>query len=279
MKKRVFKVLVILAMIAGMVGLLATCSQAPKEQAQAAQENLIDRIVKRGVLKVGLDIFVPWSFKDKDGNMVGFEVDVARKLADDMGVDVEFVPTEWSGIIPALLTGKFDVIIGGMGITTERALKVNYSIPYEYSGMDCVVSRALLPGATSLEDLNKEDVVIAVRMGGTPTNAAKKFTPKAQLHQFDSDEAVIQDVLNGNADAAFSSSPKPAYWAVDYADKVYQPLKGELFTKEPSGFVVPKGDPDAIFFFNAWIRDNEDWLKDRSDYWYGTKDWEYLLPE
>jgi polar amino acid transport system substrate-binding protein len=279
MKKSVFKVLAVLIVVVGLVGLLATCAQAPEEETAVVQDNLIDRIVKRGVLKVGLDIFVPWSFKDKDGNMVGFEVDVASKLAEDMGVEVEFVPTEWSGIIPALLTGKFDVIIGGMGITTERALKVNYSIPYEYSGMDCVVSYDMLSGADSLEDLNKENIIIAVRMGGTPTAAAKKFTPNAQLHQFDSDEAVIQDVLNGNAHAAFSSSPKPAYWAADYPDKVYRPLKGELFTKEPSGFVVPKGDPDALFFFNAWIRDNEDWLKDRSDYWYGTKDWEYLLPE
>jgi polar amino acid transport system substrate-binding protein len=279
MKKSVFKVLVVLIVISGVVGLLATCARAPAEEAEAAQENLIDRIIRRGVLKVGLDIFVPWSFKDKDGNLVGFEVDVATKLAEDMGVEVEFVPTEWSGIVPALLTGKFDVIIGGMGITTERALKVNYSIPYEYSGMDCVVSREMLPGADSLEDLNSEDITIAVRMGGTPTNAAKKFTPNAELHQFDSDEAVVQDVLNGNAHAAFSSSPKPAFWAADYSDKLYRPLGGELFTKEPAGFVVPKGDPDAMFFFNAWIRDSEDWLKDRSDYWYGTKDWDYLLPE
>jgi polar amino acid transport system substrate-binding protein len=279
MKKSVFKVLVALVMIAGVVGLLTTCARGPKEEAEVAQDNLIDRIIKRGVLKVGLDIFVPWSFKDKDGNLVGFEVDVAAKLAEDMGVEAEFVPTEWSGIIPALLTGKFDVIIGGMGITTERALKINYSIPYEYSGMDCVVSYDMLSGADSLEDLNKENIIIAVRMGATPTNAAKKFTPKAQLHQFDSDEAVLQDLLNGNAHAAFSSSPTPAFWAADYPDKLYQPLGGELFTKEPACFVVPKGDPDAIFFFDAWIRDNEAWLEDRSDYWYGGKDWAYLLPE
>ena len=276
MKKSVFKVLVVLVMIAGVTGLLATCSRGATAEVRV-QENLVDRIVKRGVLKVGLDIFVPWSFKDKDGNMVGYEVDVAAKLAEDMGVEVEFVPTEWSGIIPALLTGKFDVIIGGMGITTERALKVNYSVPYNYSGMDVVVNRRMLPNAASLEDLNKENITIAVRMGATPTAAANKFTPKAQLHQFDSDEAVIQDVLNGNAHAAFSSAPKPAYWAVDYADTVYRPLKGELFTKEPTAFVVSKGDPDGIFFFNAWITDNEDWLKERSDYWFGTKEWEPLL--
>ena len=277
MKKSVFKVLVTLVLIAGVVGLLVTCARAPKEEAAEVQESMIDRIMKRGILKVGLDIFVPWSFKDKDGNLVGFEVDVAPQLAEDMGVEVEFVPTEWSGIIPALLTGKFDVIIGGMGITTERALKINYSIPYEYSGMDCVVSNKMLKGVTSLEELNKENVIIAVRMGATPVAAAKKFTPKAELHQFDTDEAVIQDVLNGNAHAAYSSTPKPSEWAAKYSDILYKPLKGELFTKEPSGFVVPKGDPDAIFFFNAWITDKEDWLKEKSDYWYGSRDWEHLL--
>ena len=277
MKKSVFKVLVTLVLIAGVVGLLVTCARAPKEEAAEVQESLIDRIMKRGILKVGLDIFVPWSFKDKDGNLVGFEVDVATQLAEDMGVEVEFVPTEWSGIIPALLTGKFDVIIGGMGITTERALKINYSIPYEYSGMDCVVSNKMLKGVTSLEQLNNENVIIAVRMGATPVAAAKKFTPKAELHQFDTDEAVIQDVLNGNAHAAFSSTPKPSEWESKYSDILYKPLKGELFTKEPSGFVVPKGDPDAIFFFNAWITDKEDWLKEKSDYWYGSRDWEHLL--
>jgi polar amino acid transport system substrate-binding protein len=279
MKKSVFTVLAALILIVGMAGLLTNCAKAPKEAAAApaAKENMIDTIMKRGVLKVGLDIFVPWSFKDKDGNLVGMEVDVANKLATDMGIKAEFVPTEWSGIIPALLTGKFDVIIGGMGITTERALKVNFSIPYEYSGMDLVVSKKMLKGVTSTEQLNKENIVIAVRMGATPVAVAKKFTPKAQLHQFDTDEAVIQDVLNGNAHAAFSSSPTPAFWAADYPDVLYRPLGGRLLTKEPSAFVVPKGDADTLFFFNSWITLNEDWLKERSDYWYGTKDWKYLL--
>jgi len=277
------KAVTVVTVIFSLLGLLAACAPAaaPEEEAPEAEApgSKIDEILKRGVLKVGLDIFVPWAFKDKDGNLVGFEVDVAKKLAEDMGVEVEFVPTEWSGIIPALLTGKFDVIIGGMGITTERALKVNFSIPYEWSGMDCVVNKNMLPGVTSLEELNNEDIIIAVRMGATPVAAAEKFTPRAQLHQFDTDEAVIQDVLNGNAHAAFSSTPKPAFWAVDYPDVLYRPLGGELFTHEPCAFVVRKGDPDTVFFFNSWVLANEDWLKERSDYWYGTKDWEYLLGE
>lgn len=263
-----------------MVLTLAAACGTP-QQAQEASTSQIDSILKAGVLKVGLDIFVPWAFKDKDGNLVGFEVDVANKLAQDMGVQVEFVPTEWSGIIPALLTGKFDVIIGGMGVTTERALKVNFSDPYEWSGIDVVVNKNMLPGVTSdLSALNSEDVIIAVRLGATPVEAAKKVAPKAQLHQFDTDEAVVQDVLNGNAHAAFSSSPTPAFWAADYPDTLYRPLAdSDLLSKQPSAFAVRKGDPDTLAFFNSWILINQDWLKERADYWYGTRDWAPLLGE
>ena len=283
MKKGLFKALMAMFLVVAMVGLLTTCAQPAKGKAadseEAATYGLIDDILRRGVMKVGLGVFIPWSFKDKDGNLVGFEIDVASKLAEDMGIKVEFVPTEWSGIIPGLLTGKFDVIIGGMGITTERALKINYSIPYEWSGMDVVVNKNMLPGITSLEELNREDIIIAVRMGATPVAAAKKFTPKAQLHQFEGNPEMLQDVLNENAHAAFSSSPKPAHWAADYPDILYQPLGGELFTQEPASFVVRKGDPDTLFFFNSWIRNNKDWLKDKEHYWYGTKDWAHLLPK
>ena len=72
---------------------------------QLGAESVIETIKKRGVIKIGLDLFVPWSMRDKNGELVGFEPDVGRKLAEDMGVEVEFVPTKWAGIIPALVAG------------------------------------------------------------------------------------------------------------------------------------------------------------------------------
>ena len=158
-----------------LLGMLAACSPAGETDGVTSQSQ-IDEILKRGVLKVGLDIFVPWAFKDKDGNLVGFEIDVATKLAEDMGVDVEFVPTEWSGIIPALLTGKFDVIIGGMGVTTERALKVNFSDPYEWSGIDVVVNKNMLPGAHLAGSAQQQRYRHRGPVGSNPRRKQRKHT-------------------------------------------------------------------------------------------------------
>jgi len=76
-------------------------------QNKLVAESTIEQVMKRGVLKVGMSTFVPWAMNDKSGQLVGFEIDVAKRLAEDLGVKVEFVPTKWAGIIPALLTGKF----------------------------------------------------------------------------------------------------------------------------------------------------------------------------
>ena len=103
-----FRTLALLTMLLMSLALLA-CNNNSGQQA-ADKTSLIEEIQKRGVLRVGMSTFVPWAMKDKTGKLIGFEIDVATRLAEDMVVKVEFVPTKWSGIIPALLTGKFDVI-------------------------------------------------------------------------------------------------------------------------------------------------------------------------
>ncbi|PIE36292.1 amino acid ABC transporter substrate-binding protein [candidate division KSB3 bacterium] len=242
---------------------------------QLVKESTLEQVLQRGVLKVGMSTFVPWAMKDKNGEFIGFEIDVARRLADDMGVDVEFIPTKWSGIIPALLTGKFDVIIGGMGIRPDRNLKVNFSIPYNYSGMSIVAHKEKAAGFTSLADFNTPDVAIAVRTGTTAASAAKKYMPEATLKLFDNEAQTIQELLNGRVHAVVASAPLPAYQAIKYAEKLFLPLE-ENFTKEPIGFAVRKSDFDTLNYFDNWIRvvDSEGWFKERSHYWFGTKDWE-----
>jgi polar amino acid transport system substrate-binding protein len=232
-------------------------------------------VIQHGVLRVGMSTFVPWAMKDKTGKLIGFEIDVATRLAKDMGVKVEFVPTKWSGIIPALLTGKFDVIIGGMGVLPSRNLKVNFTDPYDYTGMSMVASKKMAAGMTSLEDYNKSGVIIAARLGSTAVTATKKYLPKAEIRMFDDEAQAYQEVINGRVHAVVGSAPTPAFQAIKHSDKLFMPFKG-TFTREPIGFAVRKGDVDTLNFFNNWIGyvSAEGWLKERKSYWFETRDWE-----
>jgi len=266
---------IVLAVTAALVFTFSASAVAGDIQQQLAKESTIEKVLKRGVLKVGMSTFVPWAMKDKQGKLIGFEIDVATRLAEDLGVKAEFIPTKWDGIIASLMTGKFDVIIGGMGIIPSRNLKVNFTIPYDYSGMSMAANKKLAAGFSTLEDFNKPDVVIAARMGATPVAAAKKYMPKAQLRQFDDEGKTMQEVLNGRAHAIVASAPTPAFWVVANPDRLFLPLKG-TFTKEPIGFAVRKGDPDTLNVFNNWITfvRLEGWLAERKHYWFQTKDWE-----
>ena len=276
MKKRSSKlwIPVVIVLVIGTAGL----AFAGKVQQQLIAESTIETVLKRGVLRVGMSTFVPWAMKDKTGKLIGFEIDVATRLAKDMGVKVEFIPTKWAGIIPALLTGKFDVIIGGMGILPKRNLKVNFTIPYDVTGMSIVAHKEHAAGFDSLEDFNRPHVAISVRLGSTAVAAAKKFMPKAKLRKFDDESQAYQELINGKAHAVVGSAPMPTFQALKYPEKLFLPLNG-TFTKEPIGFALRKGDFDTLNFFNNWITvvQAEGWLKERKHYWFETRDWEGMI--
>ncbi len=256
----------------------APYASAGKLQQELIRESVLETAMKRGSLRVGMSTFVPWAMKDKTGKLIGFEIDVARQLAEDMGVTAEFVPTKWAGVIPSLLTGKFDVIIGGMGIVPKRNLKVNFTIPYDYSGMSIVANKEKAAGFNSLDDFNTPEAVIISRLGSTAAIAAKKFMPRATHRMFDDEAQQYQELINGRGHAVVALTPTPAFQALKSPDKLFLPL-AETFTKEPIGFAVRKGDVDTLNFFNSWIRlkDAEGWLKERKHYWFETRDWESRL--
>jgi polar amino acid transport system substrate-binding protein len=261
-----------------LIAVLAAPLGAGEVQKKLVQESTVEQVLKRGVLRVGMSTFVPWAMKDKTGTLVGFEIDVATRLAKDMGVDVEFVPTKWAGIIPALITGKFDVIIGGMGILPQRNLKVNFSIPYDYTGMSMVAHQEVARGFSGIADFDRPEVTLAVRLGSTAVTAAQKYVPRAKLRMFDDEAQAYQELINGRVHAVVGSAPTPAFYALKYPDKLFLPLS-DTFTKEPIGFAVRKGDFDTLNFFNNWIRfvTAEGWLKERKHYWFETKEWEPLV--
>ena len=260
--------------LAGAVALTSAISAVAQQASQAlSSESVIETIKKRGVIKIGLSLFVPWSMRDKTGELIGFELDVGRKLAEDMGVEAEFLVTSWDGIIPALVAGKFDAIISGMSVTAQRNLTINFTDPYAYSGLTVLANRQMTEGF-SLEDFNNEDVIFATRRGATPAVLIPELFPKAQMLQFDEDRAAAQEVLNGNAHATMAAQPTPNREAANYPDTLHVPFD-RLWDPRGEAFAIRKGDPDALNYFNNWISHSWriGWLQERHDYWFKTTDW------
>jgi len=252
---------------------LALPAVAQDARADLSKTSVIEQIKEAGVIKIGLSLFTPWSMRDKKGELIGFELDVGRKLAADMGVEVEFVPTAWDGIIPALVSGKFDVIISGMSVTPARNLTVNFSDPYAYSGLTILANTAMTAGM-ALEDYNKPEITFAARRGATPATVIAQLFPEANLLLFDEDGAATQEVLNGNAHATMMSEPSPSTEARKNPETVSVPFE-ETFLATGEAFAYRKGDPDASNFFNNWININwkNGYLKERNDYWFKGTAW------
>ena len=275
MRKRLSCIQVLL--VAGLICTVTGISLAGTVQKQLIDESTIEQIIRRGTMRVGMSTFVPWAMKDKTGKWIGFEIDVASRLAKDMGVRIEFIPTKWAGIIPSLLTGKFDVLIGGMTIRPDRNLKVNFTIPYDYSGQTICAHKTLAGGFKTVEDFNRPDVTISARLGSSSVPAIKRHMPKAKLRLFDDEAQAYQELLNGNVHAVVGSLPMPAYQAIKYPDKLFAIT--EPFTRELIGIAVRKGDFDTINYLNNWIATvgAEGWLQDRHNYWFNTRDWEGMI--
>lgn len=252
---------------------LALPASAQSAGQQLAAESVLTTIQEEGVIRIGLSIFTPWSMRDVNGELIGFELDVGRQLAEDLGVEVEFMPTAWDGIIPALLAGNFDVIISGMSWTPQRNLTVNFTDPYAFSGMAILANTAMTEGMT-LADYNSPDITFAGRRGATPATVIANRFPEAELLLFDEDGAATQEVLNGNAHATLASQPSPDRQAALNPETLSVPFD-ELIDPSGEAFALRKGDPDALNFFNNWIaaRTRSGWLEERHDYWFVGDAW------
>jgi len=268
--------LVAAPVLAGGVALAqAPAATDAARQGLAAASGLED-IKKRGSFRIGLATFVPWSMRNKQGDLVGFEVDVATKMATDFGMKAEFVPTAWDGIIPALLAGRFAVIIGGMSITQTRNLTINFSEFYHTTGLVMFANKKLAAGFTKLEDFNKPEVTIVCRRATPSARMVAARLLKATLRQFDEESPSVQEVVQGRAHAMVASPPLHQHTAKRFPNEIFIPFAAPI-EAALSAMGVRKGDPDLLNALNNWIMLNKTvttFLADRNEYWFNGLDWE-----
>ena len=219
--------------------------------------------------------------KGKEGDWIGLEVDIARKLADDMGVKPTFISTQWSGLIPSLLSGKFDIIIAGMVITSERNKKVNFTDPYySYRGLILAANRVLAAGFDEISDFNSPDITVSTITGTTEYKELKKVLPKANITTYDTNAQLVQAVLSGHSHALAQVDPTPMLTILRHPDDLFIPFTESATPDKFAAFAVAKGDHDSLNFLNHWIRlrTKDGWIGERKMYWFESIEWMPLLP-
>jgi len=159
----------------------------------------LDDIIERGTLRIGVSLFVPWTMEDESGQLSGYEIDVSKKLAQDMSVKPKFVVYKWEDIIPALRKGEIDIIAGGMAITPARALKINFSNPYADSGISIATNTKMTRDIKSLEELNQENIIISCVSESVLHELANRLFDKANVKAFNTAEEATKAVMEGES--------------------------------------------------------------------------------
>ena len=231
-------------------------------------------VLTRGELRVGVTLAAPWAIRDEDGEYRGFEVDIARRLAADMGVEVVFRRYEFGELIRALEADEIDLIAAGLTISPERALHVNFSQPYAIGGIGIATNLASTADVARLEDLDDPKFTIAVLDRSVAAELARRVLPNAGLEPFATEEEAAAALIAGEVDIYLDEEPIPTFLALTNPDVVDVPVNRPLLETR-SAFAVAKGDPDFLAFLNAWIeaREADTWLPTTHRYWFKTLQW------
>ena len=265
---------------------LFSCGQetdAPKVEKvnvrlELTKQSTLEQILQKGELRVGFEAgYMPFEMTDKKGNFVGFDIDMAKEMAKAMGVKFVPVNTAWDGIIPSLITGKFDIIMSGMTVTQERNLKINFALPNIVVGQTVLINKKHAETVKSYLDLNDAKYIVTSKLGTTGEQAVKRMIPKCTYKSFETETEAVLEVVNGKADAFVYDLPMNVVFMA-------QQGQGKLtfldtpFTFEPLAWAINKGDPDFMNWLNnflwqikndgrydriyqKWIK-STDWIKD-----------------
>lgn len=229
MKKSLFKIMMVVFLMLCFVSV-------------AAAGPTIDSILKKKELVVGTSANLPpMSFKAKDGNTKGLDIDLSRMIASAMNVKLRVVVMPFDELIPALESGKIDMILSCMTITPDRNLRVVYVGPYFISGQSILTTKDVAININGLADINKSDFSIAVPKGTTTEKIAKLMLPKAKLVVANTTEETLALLKNKKVKALMADYPYTSVTSLKYQDKGF--VANPPFSYEPIGIAIRQDDP------------------------------------
>lgn len=227
--------------------LLALCAAVP-----AHAQSVLDTIIARGTLRVGLTgDYRPFSIKNETGQMSGMDVDAAAALAAALGVKLELVPTSWPTLLPDLLARKFDVGMGGITITLERAKYAAFSAPVMTSGKTAIARCADKDKFPTLEAIDQPGTKVIVNPGGTNESFDRANLHRAEIVMFPDNARIFEELVAGHADLMITDGVET---------RLQQKLHPELCAIHPDqpfnaselGYMIPRDEPWRQFI-DLWL--------------------------
>lgn len=223
----------------------------------APQQNggTIARIMERGVLLAGTPgDYRPMTFMEPDGSYWGFDIDLAEAIADELGVDIRFVPTSWPTLSSDVMDDpqKFDIAIGGITITDRRTETMLMSEGYLANGKTILCRAADADRFKSLEDVDKPEVRVMVNPGGTNEQFAKERLSRATVVVHQKNEEIPALIAEGEADIMITEVLEAPYY-ISADERLAAPLIATPFTGSYVGVLMRKGQDDLLDAVNRII--------------------------
>lgn len=213
-------------------------------------EDPLARIRERGRLLVALEAeFPPFEYVDDTGTVVGFDVDLARAIAADLGVALELRNVKYESIIDELNSGKVDLIVSGMTITPERARSVSFTEPYFFTWTALLVSVPRGADVAGMADLDREGRVVAVKEATTGEQAVRRLCPRAKVVSHKTENAAALDVAEGRADAFLYDLSSVREHHRQHPERTR--LIETPVTVEPYGIAARQDDPGLLSRVNG----------------------------
>ena len=220
----------------------------------AQDQSILNKVLDSGTLKVGTTgDFNPMSFKDPETNEYrGHQIDAAKQLATDMGVEVEFVPTDWKTLINGVVAGKYDIVMTGTSMTVTRAKAAGYTIPWGRTGYLPLSRGEIADRFKTWDDLNQPDVTIGYNLGTSFADFVKLRLPNAKVREVESPARDWQELLAGRVDVTISSILEAGKLSSTHEALVipFQQVANSL----PLSFIAPQADHVWLGFLNNWMR-------------------------
>lgn len=201
MKKNRLLVLA-LAFVLCASAILAGCAGSEKTTETTEPEgDLLARIQAKGEITVAMEgTWAPWTYHDESDQLVGYDVEVAKAVAEKLGVTASFVEGEWDGLLAGLDAGRYDIMVNGVGITAEREEKYNFSTPYAYN-KTAVIVRGDYDEIHSMEDLKGKSTANTI----SSTYATQAEAYGATVTGVDDLNQTIELLLAGRIDATLNT--------------------------------------------------------------------------